>query len=368
MKDPYGSHDGLFLKAVRENCLFHYKNCADYRKILNALDFGEREILSEKPLGEYLEKLPFLPTLLLKRRRMYSMPPRRMAVKATSSGTSGKASEIGFDLGGLLCGLKMVIRIGRRRGIFSPIPCRYIVMGYRPHKSNRTAVTKTAFGATLFTPCVSRKYILNIKNGEYAPDFDGIIKAVRTYSKKSLPVRFMGFPAYTYFLLREMERRGISVKLPRNSKILLAGGWKQFYTEQPDKQTFYRLAGKVLGIKHRDIIEFYGAVEHPIMYTDCIEHHFHIPAYSRVIIRDPDTLKPLPNGEVGLVNLITPMVAATPILSVMTDDLGVIHDGSECGCGIRSPYLEIIGRVAPDSIKTCAAGASKILSESIKAL
>lgn len=368
LKDPYGGSDDEFLRAVRENCLFHYKNCADYRKILDALNFGESEIVSDKPLDEYLAELPFLPTLLLKRRRMFSMPPRKIVIKATSSGTSGRFSEIGFDAGGLLCGLKMVLKIGKCRKLFSPIPCRYIVMGYRPHRSNRTAVTKSAFGATLFTPCVSRKYILNFKNGKYSTNFDGIIAAIQRYEKKLLPVRFMGFPAYTYFLLREMERRGISVKLPKKSKILIGGGWKQFYAEQTDKETFYRLAEKILGIGDKDIIEFYGAVEHPIMYTDCVNHHFHIPVYSRVIIRDCDSFAPLENGNIGLVDLITPMVAATPILSVMTDDLGVIHNGAECGCGIDLPYLEIIGRVAPDSIKTCAAGAAEILSENIKTL
>lgn len=368
LKNPYGSSDDEFLRAVRENCLFHYKNCADYRKILDALNFGESEIVSDKPLDEYLTELPFLPTLLLKRRRMFSMPPRKIVIKATSSGTSGRFSEIGFDAGGLLCGLKMVLKIAKHRKLFSLIPCRYIVMGYRPHRSNRTAITKSAFGATLFTPCVSRKYILNFKNGKYSTDFDGIIMAIQRYEKKLLPVRFMGFPAYTYFLLREMERRGITVKLPQKSKILIGGGWKQFYAEQTDKETFYRLAEKILGIGEKDIIEFYGAVEHPIMYTDCVNHHFHIPVYSRVIIRDCDSFAPLKNGKIGLVDLITPMVAATPILSVMTDDLGVIHDGSECGCGIDLPYLEIIGRVAPDSIKTCAAGAAEILSENIKTL
>lgn len=368
LRNPYGNSDDEFLRAVRENCLFHYKNCADYRKILDELNFGESEIVSDKPLDEYLAELPFLPTLLLKRRRMFSMPPRKIMIKATSSGTSGRFSEIGFDAGGLLCGLKMVLKIGKYRKLFSPIPCRYIVMGYRPHRSNRTAVTKSAFGATLFTPCVSRKYILNFKNGKYSADFDGIIAAIQKYGKKHLPVRFMGFPAYTYFLLREMERRGISVNLPKKSKILIGGGWKQFYAEQTDKETFYRLAEKILGIGEKDIIEFYGAVEHPIMYTDCVNHRFHIPVYSRVIIRDCDSFAPLDNGKIGLVNLITPMVAATPILSVMTDDLGVIHDGTNCGCGIDLPYLEIIGRVAHDSIKTCAAGAAEILSENIKTL
>lgn len=369
LKCPYDTDsDALFLNAVRENALFHYTHCAEYRKILDGSNFGETELRSEKPISEYLAELPFIPTLLFKRRRMFSMPSRRIIVKATSSGTSGRFSEIGFDAGGLFCGLKMVLKLGSHRKLFSPIPCRYIVMGYQPHRGNRTAITKTAFGATLFTPCISRKYILKFKDGKYSPDFEGIISTVQKYSKKRAPVRFMGFPAYTFFLLKEMERRGISVKLPKRSKILLGGGWKQFYAEQTDKETFYRLAEKILGIADKDIIEFFGAVEHPVMYTDCTNHHFHIPVYSRVIIRGCDDFSPLGNGEVGLVNLITPMVCATPILSVMTDDLGVLHDGAECGCGIKTPYLEIIGRVAPDSIKTCAAGASELLSETVSAL
>ena len=80
-----------------------------------------------------------------------------------------------------------------------------------------------------------------------------------------------------------------------------------------------------------------------------------------MIIRDVKTLKPVKNGEVGLVNLITPMVKSMPLVSVMTDDLGVLHDGETCDCGIRSPYLEIIGRVGLENIKTCAAGAADLL-------
>ena len=57
------------------------------------------------------------------------------------------------------------------------------------------------------------------------------------------------------------------------------------------------------------------------------------------------------------------MIKATPILSVMTDDLGVLHDGSKCGCKIASPYLEVIGRVGLKDIKTCAAGAADLIAE-----
>ena len=126
-------------------------------------------------------------------------------------------------------------------------------------------------------------------------------------------------------------------------------------------ETFYKLAKKTLDIDEENIVEFFGAVEHPILYTDCSHHHFHVPVYSKIVIRDPDTLEPIGMEKTGLVNLISPLCKATPILSVMTDDLGILHDGSNCPCGVKSPYLEIVGRVAPDDIKTCAAGAADIL-------
>ncbi len=351
--------EDLFVLAMRENCQFHYDHCAPYRRILQHYQFSPDGLTGVDDLA----RLPCLPTLLFKRHRLYSLPRRRMLIRATSSGTSGQFSEIGFEPGGLLCGLEMVLRIGRLRGLFSPVPCHYILFGYQPHRGNRTAVTKTAFGATLFTPALSRTYALRYSNGAYSADLDHIIRAIVRHARSRFPLRMMGFPSYTYFTLKKMQQQGIRLTLARGSKILLGGGWKQFYTEQVDKQTFYSLAAEVLGLADADIVEFFGAVEHPILYCDCARHHFHVPAYSRVLIRDVQTLAPLPNGQPGLVNLLTPMVAATPILSVMTDDLGVLHDGAECGCGLDSPYLEILGRVGLRDIKTCAAGAAELLEK-----
>lgn len=76
-------------------------------------------------------------------------------------------------------------------------------------------------------------------------------------------MRLVGFPAYTYFLLRQMEARHLQVPLRPGSKILLGGGWKQFYTQQVDKPVLYDLVKRVLGLDNRDIIEVFSAVEHP---------------------------------------------------------------------------------------------------------
>lgn len=356
--DVAGSED-VFCKAMKENCAFQYENCPEYRKILDEKGFSPEDI------KEYddLEKLPFLPTVFLKHHRIFSMPENRRLIRATSSGTSGKYSEIGMEFGSLTNGLRMILKVTRLRKLISPTPCHYIIFGYRPHKSNKTAIAKTALGYTFFTPALSRTFALKYKDGQYEPDLEGVIKAIVKHSKSKFPMRFIGFPAYTYFTLKMMDERGIHVKLPKNSVIMLGGGWKQFYKEQVDKRAMYDLAKRVLGVEEDNVVESFGAAEHPILYCDCKNHHFHVPVYSRVMIRDVNTLDVLPHGKVGLVNLMTPMIKATPVLSIMTDDLGILHNAEECGCGVKSPYLEIIGRVGLKDVKTCAAGASEILEK-----
>lgn len=348
-----------FLRAVRENCAFHLRRCPEYRAIAQKLRFSPEQLRTI----EDLPKIPVLPTLFYKRRALFSMPRSRMAMYVTSSGTSGKFSQIGFDWGCVLVEVPMVLHLGWRHGLISPKPAHCVILGYKPHKSNQTGVTRTMYGLTYFSPPISRTYALHYADGEYVPDLDGIARALDRLGRSFFSTRIVGFPSYLWFGLKRMEELGLRVTLPRGSKILLAGGWKQHYSQQVEKPVLYDLAQRILGIPESQIHEFFGAVEHPIFYNACRRHHFHIPIYSRVIIRDVNTLEPLPMGRVGLVNLISPLMNATPTTSVMTDDLGYLTPGEDCGCGISSPYLTILGRVGLSDIQTCAAGAAQLLGK-----
>lgn len=358
LKRPYdnGESDALFFKAMQENCAFQYENCPEYRKILDTKGF------SPKDLKEYtdLERLPFLPTLYLKRHAVFSMPQRRMLIKATSSGTSGAKSRMGYNFMSLYRGLRMILTLGKYHRLFSLKPVHYLILGYEPNKANKTVISKTSYGFTYFAPAISRDYALRYTKDGYKLDLEHLKERLIKFSQSKHPVRTAGFPAYTYFLLKQMKEEGVKVTLPKGSVLTLGGGWKQFYAEKVEKKEFYALAKEVLGIEESNIIEFFGAAEHLVLYVDCKCHHFHVPVYSRVLIRDVDTLKPVPDGEIGLINLLTPEVDSVPILSIMTDDLGRLHR-EKCPCGVESPWLEIIGRVGIRDIVTCAAGADKLL-------
>lgn len=353
------STDRYFVNAIKKNIFFHRKHCSDYNTLLSKRSFQIKQVKSIHDL----DKIPFIPTLYLKTHKLRSMPKDKLLFKSTSSGTKGKKSQVGYDALGLYYGAYMVLRTAVYHKLLSLKPTNYIILGYKPDKNNHTIISKTAFGATFFAPAISRTYALKPSEEGYQLDLDGIKKALLRYSHQPFPVRLVGFPSYAYFFLEEMKRAGIKVKLHKDSMVLLGGGWKQFYQEAVDKRTLYALLDEVLGIKENHCKEFFGAAEHPIIYCDCEKHHFHVPIYSRIIIRDVDTLKPVKNGEVGLVNLLTPMLESMPLVSIMTDDLGILHDGAECGCGITSPYFEIIGRVGIKDIKTCAAGAAELLSK-----
>ncbi|MCI8304583.1 MAG: acyl-protein synthetase [Lawsonibacter sp.] len=361
LSSPYdiSGTEARFLRAVRENCAYHIRHCPQYRMICEMEGFSPDQVQA----AEDLARLPLLPTLFFKRHHVASMPRWRLALEVTSSGTSGNFSRVGFDWGSVLAEIPMVLRLGFYHRLVSLRPAHYVVLGYRPGRQDRMGVARTMFGLTHFAPPLGRFYALEWRAGAYVPNLDGAVKRLARWARGPLPVRIVAFPSYLWFGLKRLEELGLAVRLPKGSKILLAGGWKQHYAQEVDKSTLYTLARRVLGVEEENIHEFFGAVEHPIFFNTCKKHHFHIPAYARVIIRDVRTLKPLPMGEVGLVNLITPLLNATPVTSVMTDDLGYLTPGEDCGCGLTSPVLTILGRAGLSGITTCAAGAAQLLGK-----
>ncbi|WMJ77709.1 MULTISPECIES: LuxE/PaaK family acyltransferase [unclassified Sedimentibacter] len=348
--------DSLFHNAILENINHHTNNCTDYAKILSQQGFSIKDVKTIEDI--YI--IPPIPTLFLKNHTLYSSPKNKLMLKSTTSGTSGKVSEMALDLSSAWRGLGMVLGTFFTNKLVSLRPTNYIVLGYQPSKRNKIGAVKTAYATTYAAPAVHREYALKDNGTDYVLNMDGIKNALIRYEKMGLPVRFMGFPAYFMFLVKELLESGIKLKLHPKSLVILAGGWKNFFTEEVDKDTLYAMSEKALGLGEDNIREFFGAVEHPIAYFNCPNHHFHVPIYSRVIIRDLN-MEPVGFGVPGMLNLITPMMTSMPFVSVMTDDLAVMHPGEECGCGISSPYFEVLGRVGLADIKTCAANASELL-------
>jgi len=358
-RDIYNLHstDELFTKAMKANIAFHMENCSEYKEILESFGFDPNS------LGRIddISKIPPLPTSYLKNNTLLSKPYNKLLIKTTSSGTGGKKTLSGFDVGSGLCGLSMVLRVFRFHKLLSLRRTNYIILGYQPDKSNQTAMVKALKGITLLAPAKKIEYALIYKNGDYQINTEGLISAAEKFGKEKRPVRIIGFPAYFKMFLEELSKRDIKLVLHKNSKVLLGGGWKAFFSDEISKDELFRMANQILGIRRENFKDHFSTAEHPINYVSCENNRFHVPVFSRVIIRDVKTLEPAPNGTPGLLNLVTPLLSSAPFGSILTDDIAVMKGGEKCGCGIGSPYFEVIGRVGLASVKTCTQAASEFL-------
>lgn len=351
--------DSWFLTAVRENVAYHSEHNAVYKKILDDSSFS----ISDLRTIQDLYKIPPIPTLFYKSHKLWTIKDQRLAVRATSSGTGGAKSEIGLSWNALGPGVRMGMGIGRAHGLFSPLPTNYLILGYEPTKENQTVISKTQRASMLYAPKASVTYALAFRDGQYHLDYKGIRQTLDRYERQKLPVRIIGFPAYLYFLLKKLKEEKRVYRFHKKSKVILGGGWKQFYREQPEKEQVYSLLKEILGISEKNCREFFGAAEHPSLYCDCSQHRFHVPIYSRLIVRDVDTLEPIGYGQAGIMNFITPLADSMPLASILTDDLGILHPPGSCTCGNPAPWFEILGRAGLGEIRTCAAGAAQYLEK-----
>lgn len=345
-----------FVEGMKAAVKFHRENSDWYRAFTDAVGFDESQINSEEDLA----KIPPVPTMYFKRNHSFSVPEKDLKFAAKSSGTSGMQSVIGFDKKAFRCEIAMAINLFRYYKGFSIRPTGYIVLGYSIEDSDGRGVGQTMTYGTKFAPAYHVEYALKKENGEFKINEEGVMKWLTKYVKLGLPIRFVGFPPFLYVLLSELEKRGISLKLNKRSRVILGGGWKAFGIGEVSHEEMSRLLKSVMGIEGTQVNEIYSTVESPLPYVRCCEGHFHTNIYSRPIVRDAETLEPLEYGKKGLLSLISPVMYGMPLNSVLTDDIATLHAPGTCTCGCRTSWFELHGRAGAKGVKTCSAEAGEL--------
>lgn len=356
--DQAGSSD-IFMEAMRDCVKHHMENNEFFRNYMNEQGLDPDTLQSE----EDLRNIPFIHANFFKKYEVLSVPRKDIVFYATSSGTGGQKSQMFFDKDTQDFGNAMIENEFRYFGFLSDKPTNYLLFTYEPAQvSKNLGTAQTDMGLLSYAP-VNETFFALRYNGQ-GHDFDvyGTIHALEEYEKQGLPVRIFGFPSFLYFTVRQMRETGHRpLKLNTESMTMLGGGWKGYADKQISKAELYAMVEEMLGIPAENCRDGYGSTEHSVPYFECPHHHFHIPVYSRMIIRDVETLEPLPYGEAGFANFITPHLMSVPAVSVLMGDMAVMHPAEECGCGINTPFMEIIGRAGTSTAKSCAITASELL-------
>ncbi len=148
--------------------------------------------------------------------------------------------------------------------------------------------------------------------------------------------------SYALLLAEEIQARGIRSQIALKKGIIGSERWSQKMRERIKDE---------LGIQIYDIYgltEVYG----PGIGISCdYDQGMHYwDDYIYIEILDPETLKPVPDGEWGEICITTLVKEGAPLIRFRTHDLSRIIPG-ECPCGSKFPRLGIIQGRTDDMMK-----------------
>lgn len=148
--------------------------------------------------------------------------------------------------------------------------------------------------------------------------------------------------SYALLLAEEIQVRGIRDQIALKKGIIGSERWSQKMRERIKDE---------LGIQIYDIYgltEVYG----PGIGISCdYDQGMHYwDDYIYIEILDPETLKPVPDGEWGEICITTLVKEGAPLIRFRTHDLSRIIPG-ECPCGSKFPRLDVIQGRTDDMMK-----------------
>jgi len=355
---PDSVPDGLFDQAMVEISRFHSLHTPGYERWLNANGLTVDNLNS---LDDW-SRLPPIFASFFKQHLLLS-PTGTHALELTSSGTSGQKSRMRYDERSLGAAQYMVERIFHHYGWNNPqTPCNYLLLSYEPEGTISLGTSFTDQFLCRFAPVNRVAYALRRTGGGHEFDSFGVIAALQSFAEEGLPVRILGFPAFLWQTLERMRATGVrELQLTPDSLALFGGGWKTHAAQEIPRQQLYERMHRQLGLEVSRCRDGYGAVEHPVPYLECAHHHFHVPVYSQVFVRNPSDFTVLPYGRQGLLSFVSPYISSSPAHAVVMSDLATLHPGASCGCGLSADWFELHGRAATTAGRSCALAAAELL-------
>lgn len=148
------------------------------------------------------------------------------------------------------------------------------------------------------------------------------------------------------------RERGLRFRLPPGSRTLDAGGFKG-RSREVKREEFVSDCEDFLGIAKDYCVNLLGMTEISSQFYDNTLRNVHKgmnipkaksnPPWTRTLVVDPDTLEPLPLGQMGLLRHVD-LANRGHILSIQTDDLG----------RVTSEGFEIYGRSQEGEARGCS--------------
>jgi len=191
--------------------------------------------------------------------------------------------------------------------------------------------------------------------GKSGIHINDLLKALRESEASGIPVAIIGATSAFVYFFQACKRKKMKFTLPPGSRICDGGGYRGRFGKVT-RDDYYAMVEETLGIPNSHCVNVLGEAETATNLFDdslrrCVkglpvrQRTRPVPPWSRVLAMSIDDLKPLPDGEVGL--LAHWDLANVPtVLSVITDNLGYTTDEGR-GCEMVGRAKLENGKVSP---------------------
>jgi len=340
---PQKEKRALLVERTRDLSRRHYERCEPYRNLVDRIFGGARSLQFER-----LEDAPFLPVSLFKTRELRSVEPGEVVKTITSSGTSGQAvSRIYLDAGTAQLQSRALVKIMQH---FLGVARRPMV--FLDHSAVvRDRQSSSARGAAILGMLPFGRQPFYALREDMSLDLEGLERYLE--GVRGQPPVFFGFTFMVWqYFVETLERLNRRLSLP-GAVLLHSGGWKKLEALQVSPEEFRRRLLAVAGID--SVINYYGMAEQVgSVYFENPLNFLHASIYSDVIIRDSNTLEPLPPGRAGLIQVVSALPASYPGHSLLTEDLGVLEGSDNPATGMNGQYFRILGRLPKAELRGCS--------------
>ena len=206
---------------------------------------------------------------------------------------------------------------------------------------------------------------------EDGPRRNELLQALSVAEKEGEPVCLLGTAFGFVHLLDYLGEERRAFRLPSGSRLMDTGGYKGRSREAP-KAELYSLYEQVLGIAMDHIVNEYGMTELSSQFYDNVlrlsgcqspsevepvnslhpsQRRKLPPPWVRTQVVDPESLQPLPAGEIGLLRHYD-LANLHTVFAIQTDDLGVQ----------RGEGFEVLGRAAGAEPRGCSLAVEEFLA------
>lgn len=334
----------LTSRLVTEAYRHHYQNNEEYRHFCQTL--GVTSDVSD------LNDIPVFPTSIFKLRTLLTIDDTEVENRFTSSGTSGIKSVVARD------------RLSIERLLGSVNFGMNYVGDWFDHQMELVNLGPDRFNAKN----IWFKYVMSLVELLYPTaftvnedeiDFEATLANMARIKEKGKTICLIGPPYFIYLLCHFIREQGQDFNGGSELYIITGGGWKKHQDQSLDRKAFNQLLLDTFGLDSvQQIRDTFNQVELNTCFFEDNEHKKRVPPWVFARALNPITLKPVPNGEPGLMSYMDASAVSYPCFLV-TDDIGIVREEQGDRPGTT---VEIVRRVNTRGLKGCALSLSQAIT------